>query len=78
MGKMFILRENTHNVRFFPEIFNENRKSVKCVIEAISNRTPFLWANPANQYKLPTSLHDFKFKCDKCVCRLSQNFQQNL
>ena len=38
----FILRENTHNVRNFQEISNENRETVKCGIETISNRTPFL------------------------------------
>ena len=79
----FILRENTHNVRSFQEISNENRKTVKYGIETISNRTPFLWANLPNEYKLATSLHDFKLKiknwhCDKCVSRLCQNFQQNL
>ena len=45
MEKFFILRENTHNVRNFQEIFNENRKTVKCGTEAMSNRTLFLWAN---------------------------------
>ena len=38
----FILRENTHNVRNFQEISNENRETVKYGIETISNRTPFL------------------------------------
>ena len=83
MEKNFILRKNTHNVRNFQEIFNENRKTVKYGIETISNRTPFLSANLPNEYKLATSLHDLKLKiknwhCDKCVCRLCQNFQQNL
>ena len=82
MENFFILRENAHNVRNFQEISNENRKTVKYGIETISNRTPFLWANLPNEYKLATSLHDFKLKiknwhCD-CVCRLCQNFQQNL
>ena len=79
----FILRENTHNVRNFQEISNENRKTVKYGIETISNRTPFLWANLPNEYKLATSLHNFKLKiknwhCDKCMCSLCQYFQQNL
>ena len=71
-------------MRSFQKISNENRKkSVKHGIETISNRTPFLWANLPNEYKLATSLHDFKFKIKnwhsgKCVCRLWQNFQQNL
>ena len=83
MDNFFILRENTHNVRNFQEIFNENRNTVKYGIETISNRTPFLWANLPNEYKLAISLHDFELKiknwyCDICVCRLCQSFQQNL
>ena len=62
MEKIFILRENTHNVRSFQEIFHENRKTVKYGIATISNRTPFLWANLPNEYKLASSLHDFKLK----------------
>ena len=30
------------------EIFNENRKTVKCRIKTKSNRFPFLWANLSN------------------------------
>ena len=83
MENFFILRKNTHNVRNFQEIFNENRNTVKYAIETLSNRTPFLWANLPNKYKLAPFLHDFKLKiknwhCDICVCGLCQNFQQNL
>ena len=79
----FTLRENTLNVRSFQEISNENRKTVKYGIETISNRTPFIWANLPNESKLATSLNDFKLKiknwrCDKYVCRICQNFKQNL
>ena len=42
VGKFFILRENTHNVRNFQEIFNENMKTVKYRIETILNRTAFI------------------------------------
>ena len=75
MEKIFILRENTHKVWKFQELSNQNRKTVKYGIETISNRTTFLWVNLSNEYKLATSLHDFKLKvknwhCDKCVCRL--------
>ena len=67
-----MLREDKHNVRNFQEIYNENRKTVKYGIETIENRTPFLWANLPNEYKVATSLHDFKLKIknwyyDKCV-----------
>ena len=83
MEKKFILQESTHNVRNFLEISNKNRKTKKYRIETISNRAPFLYANLPNEYKLASSFHDFKLKiknwhCDKCVCRLCQNFQQNL
>ena len=79
----FTLRENTFNVRSFQEISNENRKTVKYGIETISNRTPFIWVNLSNESKLATSLYDFKLKiknwrCDKYVCRICQNFKQNL
>ena len=79
----FTLRENTLNVRSFQEISNENRKTVNYGIETISNRTPFIWANLPNESKLATSLNDFKLKiknwrCDKYVCRICQNFKQNL
>ena len=80
MENFFILRENAHNVRNFQEISNENRKTVKYGIETISNRTPFLWANLPNEYKLATSLHDFKLKITGIAINnlLCQNFQQNL
>ena len=54
------IRENTHNMRNFQEISNENRKTVKYELETISNRTSFFWANLFNEYKLATSLHGFK------------------
>ena len=70
-GKNIILRENTHNVRNFYEISNENRKTVKYGIETISIII-FFRANLTSEYNLATSLHDFKLEiknwhCDKCV-----------
>ena len=67
----------------FQEISNQNRETVKYRIKTISDRTRFLWVYLPNEYKLATSLHDFKFKtkhwhCDKCVCRQCENFEQNL
>ena len=74
MVNFFILLGKTHNVRNFQETSNENRKTVKYRIEAISNRTPFLWANLPNEYKLATSLHDFNLKRNTGIainmCRL--------
>ena len=52
MEKKIILRENTHSMRNFQEISNENRNTVKHGIETISNRTPFIWTNLPNEYKL--------------------------
>ena len=67
------------------KIETRNIRNRKYGIEIISNRTPFLWANVSNEYKLATSWHDFKLKiknwhCNICiyVCRLCQIFQQNL
>ena len=82
LWKFFILRENT-NVRNFQEISKESRKTVNHGIETILDRTPFLWVNLPKESKMATFLHDFKLKiknwhCNKCACRLFQNFQQNL
>ena len=43
MEKIFILRENTNNVRNFQKISNENRTTVKQGIEAISNKIHLFW-----------------------------------
>ena len=48
MEKNFILRENTHKVRNFQEISNENRKTAKYGTETMSNRAPFLWGTLPN------------------------------
>ena len=76
-GIFFILQKNTHNVRNFQEISNENRKTVKYGIETLSNRTQFLWANLPNEYKVAASLHDFN-GIAITVYRLCQNFLQDL
>ena len=68
MEKNCVLRENTHNMRNFQAISNENRKTVKYGIETISNRTPFLWSNLPNENKL-TTLRDFKLKIKKLALR---------
>ena len=68
MEKNCVLRENTHNMRNFQAISNENRKTVKYGIETISNRTPFLWSNLPNENKLAT-LRDFKLKIKKLALR---------
>ena len=83
MDNFFISRENTYNSRNFQIILNENKKTVRYDSKTISYRTPPLWANLPQEYKLANSLSEIKskiktWKCDKCVCRLCQPFLQNL
>ena len=57
-------------MRNFHEISNENRKTVKYGIETISTII-FFRINRTSEYKIATSLHDFKLEikkwhCDKC------------
>ena len=72
MDNFFIFRENTHNLRNFQIILNENKKTVRYGSETISYRTPLLWANLPEEYKLANSLKEFKSKiklwtCDTCM-----------
>ena len=74
----FIFGENLRN---FQIILNENKKTVRYGSETISYRTPLLWANLPDEYKLANSLSEFKskiktWKCDPCVCRLCRPFLQ--
>ena len=62
MENLFILRENKHNLRNFQEIFDESRKTLRYGLEAILNRTPFLWHNLSNEYKLAAYLKGFQLK----------------
>ena len=83
MDNIFIFRENTHNLRNFQVILNENKITVRYGSETISYRTPLLWANLPEECKLTNSLSEFKskmktWKCDTCVCRLCRPFLQNL
>ena len=83
IDKFFIFRENTHNIRNFQIISNENKKTVRYVQETIKFRTPSLWANLPEEYKFANSLNIFKrkiknWKCETCPCRLCQTFQEDL
>ena len=42
MESLFILQENTNNLRKFEEISHENRKKVIYRLETITNQIPFL------------------------------------
>ena len=45
MDNLFIFRENTHNIRNFQTISNENEKTVRRGQETIKFRTSSLWGN---------------------------------
>ena len=59
----------------------KTQKTVRYGSEAISYRTPLIWANLPKEYKLANSLSEFKSKItweyDTCVCRLCRAFLQN-
>ena len=83
MDNFFMFRENKPNLRDFQIILNENKKTLRYDSETISYRTPLLWANLLEEYKLTNSLTEFKSKiktwrCDTSVCRLYRSFLQNL
>ena len=75
MNSFFNFRANIHNFRNFQEIFTENRKTVKYVIETVMYQGPFLWTNLQSEYKNAKLLEEFKlkiktWKCDFCLCWL--------
>ena len=83
MEDFFSFLENTHNIRNFQIISNETKKPVRYGLETVKYRTPLLWANLPENYKTVTSLNSFKTKmkkrkCEICVCRLCQTYQQYL
>ena len=82
MDNFFMFRENKPNLRDFQIILNENKETLRYDSETISYRTPRLWANLLEEYKLTNSLTEFKSKiktwrCDTSVCRLYGSFLQN-
>ena len=71
----FIFCENTHNIPHFQVISNESKKTVRYGQETIKFRTPSLWANLPEEYKLVKSFNIFErkiknWKCETCPCRL--------
>ena len=58
----FVFRENTRNLRNFQIISNENKKPARHGLETISYRTPLLWSNLPEEYKLAKVLSEFKSK----------------
>ena len=60
MDNFFIFRKNTHN--YFQIISNKNKKTVRYDSETISYKTPLLWVNLSEEYKLANSLSELKSK----------------
>ena len=56
MNSLFVFRENTHNIRNYQILSNNVRKTVRYGLETILYRSPFLWANLPQEYKLQKSL----------------------
>ena len=57
VDSFLIFGENTHNLRKFQIILNENKRYGS---ETISYRTPLLWTNLPEEDKLANSLNEFK------------------
>ena len=62
MKNLFIFRENTHNIKNSQVIANKNKDKVRCGLETICYRTPYLWASLPEEYKYQTSVGKYKEK----------------
>ena len=49
MKNLFIIRENTHNIRNFQVIANEKKDKIRYGQETICYRTSYLWASPPEE-----------------------------
>ena len=82
MNSHFVFRENTHNIRNYQILSNNARKTVRCGLETILYRSPFLWANLPQEYKSQISLSAFKkirqWNDEICVCRLCKVYKPNI
>ena len=81
MNSLFQFRYNTNNIRYFQEIYTENRKTVSYGTETVTYRALFLWANLHTKYKNAKSLDEFKskikaWKYEFCQCTLSKKYAQ--
>ena len=81
MDNFFIFRENADNIRNFQILSNENKNPVRYGQGTITFRTPSLWANLPEEYKLINSLNIFKrkiknWKCETCPCWLCQTLKK--
>ena len=83
MHNFFKFGENTHNISNFQIISTESRRILRYGQETIKFRTPWLWPNVPEEYKLVNSLIISKrkiknCKCQTCPCPLCQNLQKYL
>ena len=81
MDKFFISCKNANNIRNFQIISNKNKKTKRYSQETIKFRTPSLWANLPEEYKLANSLNIFKrkmknWKCKTCPQSVMPNFSK--
>ena len=78
VDNFFIFRDNTHNLRHFQIIFNENKKTERYGSEAISYRTALFWENLPEEYKLANSLSEFKLKIKSWKCNLEKYLKNTI
>ena len=83
MNSLFVFHDNMHNIRNHHILSKDIRKTVRYDLETILYRSPFLWANLPQEYKLQKSISAFKRKIRQwnseiCVCRLSKFYKPNI
>ena len=62
MHNLFLFRKNVHKLRNIQDIANENKHTVRYGLETVSYGTSLLWVKLPDEYKLTTSLSEFKSK----------------
>ena len=83
MNDVFIVRENTYNIRNFNMFKSENPRSNKYGLETIAYRSGQLWNAVPDQIRQSSSLTIFKNKiknwnCDSCPCTYCKTYIANL
>ena len=82
MNNFFYIYRKYRQFKNFQIILDENKKIVRYGSDIIPYRTPLLWANLSEEYKLANSLSEFKSKKSLemwyIVCQLYRPFLHNL
>ena len=83
MNDVFILRENTYNLRNFNIFKSENPRSNKYGLETIAYRSSQLWNTVPDKIRQSCSLAIFKkniknWNCDNCPCTNCKTYIANL